>query len=358
MANQYKNKIIYNGTTLMDISDTTAIASDVGLGKDFYTASGAKAQGTAVTGNAISVVDTTDSNGGTIRTITAVDISDTTAVAADVAQGKYFYTANGTKTAGTASGGGSSPTLITKEITTNGTYTASSDSADGYSSVTVNVPSSGITPTGSINITTNGTHDVTNYASAVVSVPTSGGGGSSGTQHTILFEFENETTATITAYYDNTFISNAITATTPTTYDSKTVTRAQLDGVTWYEVSGDIPLNTELVDYNAVRAGYIVGDSGAIEAGEAWECVTDYLPIDSSMIFTFKMLDWYTLGLYDANKNVVQVYGSHDIADSTGNNTATGTLSSSRIPSTAKYVVLVGNPYNLSSNNLSLIRTA
>jgi hypothetical protein len=38
------------------------------------------------------------------------------------------------------SGGGSSATLITKTITENGTYNASSDSADGYSSVTVNVP--------------------------------------------------------------------------------------------------------------------------------------------------------------------------------------------------------------------------
>lgn len=61
-------------------------------------------------------------------------------------------------------------TLITKTITANGTYNASDDSADGYSSVTVNVPASGITPTGSINITTNGTHDVTNYASANVNV--------------------------------------------------------------------------------------------------------------------------------------------------------------------------------------------
>lgn len=36
--------------------------------------------------------------------------------------------------------GGGSATLITKTITENGTYNASSDSADGYSSVTVNVP--------------------------------------------------------------------------------------------------------------------------------------------------------------------------------------------------------------------------
>lgn len=38
--------------------------------------------------------------------------------------------------------GGGSATLITKTITANGTYSASDDSADGYSSVTVNVPSS------------------------------------------------------------------------------------------------------------------------------------------------------------------------------------------------------------------------
>ena len=184
------------------------------------------------------------------------------------------------------------------------------------------------------------------------------GGTPSATQHTINFEFEDETSSTITAYYDSTFISDAIRATTPTTYGGKTVTLAQLDGVTWYEVSSGIPLNTELVDYNAVRDGYVVGGSGAIEAGESWECVTDYIPIDPSMTFTFKMRDWYAFGLYDANKNVVQVYNAHDIADSTGNDIATGTLNSSRIPSTAKYVVLVGNPYNLSTSTLSLIRTA
>lgn len=117
---------------------------------------------------AISVVDTTDSHGGTVRTITALNISDTTAVASDVAQGKYFYTANGTKTAGTASGG---------------------------------------TP--------------------------------SATSHTIYFEFSDSTNTTITAYWDGSFISDAITATSPETYGTKTVSLAQLDGVTWYERSAE-----------------------------------------------------------------------------------------------------------------------
>ena len=168
MPNPYVNKVIQsNGTTIIDISDTTAVAADVASGKYFYTAAGQKVPGTASGGGggtpAISVVDTTDSHGGAVRTITALDISDTTAVASVVQSPYWFYTANGTKTQGTASG----------------------------------------TP--------------------------------SATAHTIYFEFSDSTDTTITAYYDSTFISDAITATTPTTYGGKTVTLAQLDGVTWYE---------------------------------------------------------------------------------------------------------------------------
>lgn len=182
-TNQYNNKVIYNGDTLIDLSE------------------------------------------------------DTVTDASHIMSGRVGHLASGAQVVGTGQGGGNTPTLITKSITTNGTYTASNDSADGYSSVTVNVSSSGITPTGTkqISITQNGTttEDVTNYVSAQITVNVSGGTPSA-TAHTIYFEFSDNTNTTITAYWDDSFISDAITATTPTTYGQKTITLAQLDGVTWY----------------------------------------------------------------------------------------------------------------------------
>ena len=62
-------------------------------------------------------------------------------------------------------------------ITANGTKTLATAGkyCDRNIDVNVNVPASGITPTGTKSITSNGTHDVTIYASANVNVPVPSG---------------------------------------------------------------------------------------------------------------------------------------------------------------------------------------
>lgn len=88
-----------------DTSVTTATAADVAEGKVFIASDGTITTGTASGGGTITVVDTPDGHGGTIREITATNVT----------------------------------TLVEKTITENGTYDPSNDNADGYSSVTVNV---------------------------------------------------------------------------------------------------------------------------------------------------------------------------------------------------------------------------
>lgn len=289
MPNQYVNKVVTSsGTTLIDLTGDTVTSSDhIMQGYVGHLADGSQVTGTGQGGGtgAISVVDTTDSHGGTVRTITAIDISDTTAVASDVAQGKYFYTADGTKTAGTASGG---------------------------------------------------------------STP-------SATQHSIYFEFSDGTDVTITAYYDSSFISDAITATEPTTYGGKTVTLAQLDGVAWYEPA-NIPLNTQLIDYTQCVSDTAI-DSQGQETPQQWHYLSGYTAIDPNMTFSYKAGIWTYIGIYDSNKSVVRtIYVYNDgTPDPNDSNLATGTLSGSKITGGAFVRISSTGP---NSNYMSLIRTA
>ena len=67
------------------------------------------------------------------------DVSDTTAAAGDVASGKYFYTANGTRTQGTASGGGGS----SKNVQAYLGYASRTANSYGATSVTLKVAKAG-----------------------------------------------------------------------------------------------------------------------------------------------------------------------------------------------------------------------
>ena len=112
MANQYKNKVIYGGETLIDLTQDDVTAADVASGKKFHLPSGAPATGT----------NTYDA-----------DTSDATAVAAEILTGKTAYK-NGAKLTGTMPNRGAVAGSIT---TVAGEYTVPQGYHDGSGKVSI-----------------------------------------------------------------------------------------------------------------------------------------------------------------------------------------------------------------------------
>lgn len=106
------NKVIYGGTTLIDITDTTALAEYVLDGYYFYGRDGVKTEGSC-TYNA--------------------DTSDATAVVSDILSGSSAYV-NGNKLTGTMPNRGA----VTATISTLSPYTIQNGYHDGSGTVSVN----------------------------------------------------------------------------------------------------------------------------------------------------------------------------------------------------------------------------
>lgn len=112
MANQYVNKVIYGGNTLIDLTGDDVSASDVLSGKKFHLPSGAQGTGTC------------DFD---------ADTSDATATAAEILLGKTAYK-NGAKLTGTMPNNGAvSGTISTKA----GQYTIPQGYHDGSGKVSI-----------------------------------------------------------------------------------------------------------------------------------------------------------------------------------------------------------------------------
>lgn len=175
------NKVVYGTTTIIDISDSTVAANKMLKGIVAYGANGDK-----VTGNIETKTSSNLSASGKTVTVPAgyyasnatKDVSTVTRATPSISVSSAgVITASATQTAGYVSAGTES---ATKQLTTQGAKTVTPTTSEQtvvasgvYTTGAIKVgkiPSNYIVPSGTKAITTNGTHDVSSYASVTVNV--------------------------------------------------------------------------------------------------------------------------------------------------------------------------------------------
>ena len=353
-------------------------------------------------------IEVPKSGGGTAS---FTDVTDTTASAADVAQGKYFYLANGTKTEGTNQGGsgdgyvwqdgngyvhlsdeeGTQPIYDTLTVSTSGTFTPAQGHA--YNSVVVASGTAGtpsatkgtvsghavtVTPSvtnttgwitgstktgtgvsvsaselvsGTYSVTSSGTKDVTNYASASVPAGTatapatiSGTSASVSTgTNTLTLSKTVSVTPSVTAGYvssgtaGNSAVSLTASVNTRTSSDltANTLTVTAPSG--YYASSASKTLSdANLTAGNIKKDVSIFGVTGSYEGGGSATLITKNITAN---------------GTYNASSDNADGYSSVTVSVSGGaSNFVQGTFTAS----TAGSVQEISIPYSGNGYILSL----
>lgn len=259
----------YKGSTLTTATNQTKILKTAGK----YMEDDVTIEDISSGGSAVVVTEELDEGGGIIKHITAIDLSNDTVDAAHLYQGYTAHNFQGEAIVGTMSGGGTpinnqnktvTPSTAQQSITydngytglgtvtvqampsgTAGTPTAAKSAVSNHTiTITPSVTNSagyissgtktgtavtvsaGEVVSGTLNITTNGTKDVTNYAS--VSVNVSGGGGATLQSKSVSFtptESAQSSAVTPDTGYDGLSEVNVSVAAVSSTYVGTGVTR-------------------------------------------------------------------------------------------------------------------------------------